>query len=73
MSITFPRQGFRKAGCKNLYSFDVQGSLNGLFQLTACTRHRYAISKVAAGALASYGSYFPFYRFFGLGNRLVPE
>ena len=65
---TFLRQGFRKPGCKNLYSFDVQGSLNGLFQLTASTRHRYAIGKVDAGATANYGSYFPFYRFFGLGN-----
>ena len=66
--ITFLRQGFRKPGYKNLYSFDVQGSLNGLFQLTASTRHRYAIGKIDVGATASYGSYFPFYRFFGLGN-----
>ncbi|GAA4021789.1 metallophosphoesterase [Hymenobacter glaciei] len=66
--ITFLRQGFRKPGYKNMYSFDVQGSLNGLFQLTASTRHRYAIGKIDAGASASYGSYFPFYRFFGLGN-----
>ncbi|GAB3847993.1 metallophosphoesterase [Hymenobacter terrigena] len=67
--ITFLRQGFRKPGYKNMYSFDVQGSVNGLFQLTASTRHRYAIGKVDVGASASYGSYFPFYRFFGLGNN----
>ena len=67
--ITFLRQGFRKPGYKNSYSFDVQGSLNGLFQLTASTRHRYAIGKVDAGGEASYGNYFPFYRFFGLGNN----
>jgi hypothetical protein len=66
--ITFLRQGFRKPGYKNMYSFDVQGSLNGLFQLTASTRHRYAIGKVDVGASASYGNYFPFYRFFGVGN-----
>ncbi|WP_216725967.1 BamA/TamA family outer membrane protein [Hymenobacter siberiensis] len=67
--ITFLRQGFRKPGYKNMYSFDLQGSINGLFQLTASTRHRYAIGKVDVGASASYGSYFPFYRFFGLGNN----
>ena len=67
--VTFLRQGFRKPGYKNLYSFDVQGSLNGLFQLTASTRHRYAIGKTDVGATASYGNYFPFYRFFGLGNN----
>ena len=67
--VTFLRQGFRKPGYKNRYSFDVQGSGNGLFQLTASTRHRYAIGKVDVGAEVSYGNYFPFYRFFGLGNN----
>ena len=67
--VTFLRQGFRKPGYKNMYTFDVQGSLNGLFQLTASTRHRYAIGKVDVGTTASYGNYFPFYRFFGLGNN----
>ena len=56
-------------GIRTCYSFDVQGSLNGLFQLTASTRHRYAIGKVDVGAAASYGNYFPFYNFFGLGNN----
>ena len=67
--VTFLRQGFRKPGYKNMYGFDVQGSINGLLQLTASTRHRYAIGKIDAGAEASYGNYFPFYRFFGLGNN----
>lgn len=66
--VTFLRQGFRKPGYKNQYSFDVQGSLNGLFQLTGSTRHRYAIGKIDVGAEVNYGNYFPFYRFFGLGN-----
>ena len=66
--VTFLRQGFRKPGYKNRYAFDVQGSANGLFQLTGSTRHRYAIGKTDAGAEARYGNYFPFYRFFGLGN-----
>ena len=43
--VTFLRQGFRKPGYKNMYKFDVQGSVNGLLQLTASTRHRYAIGK----------------------------
>ncbi|MDQ2771052.1 MAG: outer membrane protein assembly factor [Bacteroidota bacterium] len=67
--ITFLRQGFRKPGYKNMYSFDVQGSINGLFVLTASTRHRYAIGKFDVGGEVRYGSYFPFYRFFGLGNN----
>ena len=67
--ITFLRQGFRKPGYKNMYKFDVQGSANGLLQLTASTRHRYAIGKIDVGAEARVGSYFPFYRFFGLGNN----
>ena len=68
-SVTFLRQGFRKPGYKNKYKVDVQGSINGLFQLTASTRHRYAIGKIDVGTEVSYGSYFPFYRFFGLGNN----
>jgi len=67
--VTFLRQGFRKPGFKNSYSFNVEGSANGLVQLTASTRHRYAIGRTDVGAEASYGSYFPFYRFFGLGNN----
>ncbi|MDB5233166.1 MAG: hypothetical protein JWR44_159 [Hymenobacter sp.] len=66
--VTFLRQGFRKPGFKNSYSFNVEGSVNGLFQITGSTRHRYAIGKIDVGAQASYGNYFPFYRFFGLGN-----
>ena len=66
--VTFLRQGFRKPGYKNMYSFLLEGSTGGQRQFTASTRHRYAIGKVDAGASFSYGSYFPFYNFFGLGN-----
>ncbi len=66
--VTFLRQGFRKPGYKNMYNLAVEGSINGLFQLMGSTRHRYAIGKVDAGAEVKYGNYFPFYRFFGLGN-----
>jgi len=67
--VTFLRQGFRKPGFKNSYSFNIEGSANGMFQLSGSTRHRYAIGKVDAGAAVNYGNYFPFYRFFGLGNN----
>ena len=66
---TFLRQGFRKPGFKNLYSFNAEGSTGGQRQLTASTRHRYAIGKVDAGGEVSYGNYFPYYNFFGLGNN----
>ncbi|MBC6609204.1 hypothetical protein H8B13_20465 [Hymenobacter sp. BT188] len=66
--VSFLRQGFRKPGFKNLYAFDIQSSSNGLLLLTGSTRHRYAIGKVDAGAEASFGNYFPYYNFFGIGN-----
>ncbi|SET50144.1 BamA/TamA family outer membrane protein [Hymenobacter actinosclerus] len=67
--VSFLRQGFRKPGYKNRYDFLLEGSTGGQRQFTASTRHRYAIGKVDAGATFSYGSYFPFYNFFGLGNN----
>ncbi len=67
--VSFLRQGFRKPGYKNRYDFLLEGSTGGQRQFTASTRHRYAIGKVDAGASFSYGSYFPFYNFFGLGNN----
>ncbi|GAA4350034.1 metallophosphoesterase [Hymenobacter saemangeumensis] len=67
--VSFTRRGFRKPDYKNLYSFDVQASSNGMRLLTASTRHRHAIGRVDAGAEVSYGSYFPFYNFFGIGNN----
>jgi len=67
--VTFTRQGFRKPGYKNQYSFLLEGSTGGQRQVTVGTRHRYAIGKIDAGASVSYGSYFPFYNFFGLGNN----
>jgi hypothetical protein len=67
--ITFLRQGFRKPGFKNQYAFAAEVSTGGQRQITASTRHRYAIGKVDAGAQVSYGSYFPYYNFFGIGNN----
>ena len=69
--ITLQRQGFRKPGFKNLYAFNAEASTGGQRQLTLSTRHRYAIGKVDAGAEVSYGNFFPFYNFFGLGNSTV--
>ncbi|MBF9143991.1 ShlB/FhaC/HecB family protein [Hymenobacter properus] len=66
--ITFLTQGFRKPGFKNQYSVLGEVSTGGQRQLTLSTRHRYAIGKIDVGAAASYGNYFPFYNFFGLGN-----
>jgi hypothetical protein len=67
--VTFLRQGFRKPGFKNQYSFLGEVSIGGQRQFTASTRHRYAIGKIDAGGAVSYGNYFPFYNFFGLGNN----
>jgi hypothetical protein len=67
--VTFLTQGFRKPGFKNQYSILGEVSTGGQRQLTLSTRHRYAIGKIDVGAAASYGNYFPFYNFFGLGNN----
>lgn len=66
--VSFQRQGFRKPGFQSQYAFRAEASTGGQRQLTASTRHRHAIGQVDAGAEASYGNYFPFYNFFGLGN-----
>ncbi|GAB3578444.1 BamA/TamA family outer membrane protein [Hymenobacter daeguensis] len=67
--VTFLTQGFRKPGFKNQYSILGEVSTGGQRQLTLSTRHRYAIGKIDVGAAASYGNYFPFYNFFGIGNN----
>ncbi|RPD48511.1 hypothetical protein DNI29_07800 [Hymenobacter sediminis] len=66
--VDFVRQGFRKPGFKNLYSFDIRGSSGGNFQVSLATRHRHAFGKWDIGARTEYGNFFPFYNFFGLGN-----
>ncbi|WP_426059955.1 hypothetical protein [Hymenobacter sp. B1770] len=66
---TFQTQGFRKPGFKNQYSVLGEVSTGGQRQLTLSTRHRYAIGRVDAGGAVSYGNFFPFYNFFGLGNN----
>ena len=67
--VSFTTQGFRKPGFKNQYAILGEVSTGGQRQLTLSTRHRYAIGKIDVGAAASYGNYFPFYNFFGLGNN----
>jgi len=67
--VTFVRQGFRKPGFKNQYAVLGEVSTGGQRQFTVSTRHRYAIGRVDVGAAASYGNFFPFYNFFGLGNN----
>ena len=69
LGVSLVQQGFRKPDYKNRYDLGLQTSTGGQLQLTASTRHRYAIGKVDIGAAASYGSYFPFYNFFGIGNN----
>ena len=62
------KRGFRKPDYKNKFGLDIQAATEGLRQLTLNTRHRHAFGKVDVGAVASYGNFFPFYNFFGLGN-----
>ncbi|WP_375418456.1 hypothetical protein [uncultured Hymenobacter sp.] len=63
------KQGFRKPDYKNRFGIDLTAATEGLRQVTLNTRHRYAFNKVDIGAETSYGDYFPFYNFFGLGNN----
>jgi hypothetical protein len=69
LGVGFVRQGFRKPDYSHRYDFALQTSTGGQFQLSASTRHRYAIGKVDLGGAVNYGSYFPFYNFFGIGNN----
>ena len=65
---TFVGQGFRKPGFKHQYAVLGEVSTGGQRQFTVSSRHRYAIGRVDVGTAASYGNFFPFYNFFGLGN-----
>jgi hypothetical protein len=69
LGIGFTQQGFRKPDYSNRYDFALQTSTGGQFQLSASTRHRYAIGKLDLGGEVNYGSFFPFYNFFGIGNN----
>jgi hypothetical protein len=69
LGLGFVRQGFRKPDYSHRYDFALQTSTGGQFQLSASTRHRYAIGHVDVGGAVNYGSYFPFYNFFGIGNN----
>ncbi|HET9503807.1 MAG TPA: hypothetical protein VFO93_09710 [Hymenobacter sp.] len=69
LGLGFVRQGFRKPDYSHRYDFALQTSTGGQFQLSASTRHRHAIGKVDVGGEVNYGSYFPFYNFFGIGNN----
>ncbi|MBO0356779.1 hypothetical protein J0X19_02380 [Hymenobacter sp. BT186] len=68
VGINFNRQGFRKPGYRNLYTFNLRGSTGGNFQVGLASRYRYAFGRWDVGAAIDYGAYFPFYNFFGLGN-----
>lgn len=63
------KQAFRKPDYRVRYGFDAQYTTGGNRQLTGNVRWRYLIGKWDFGARASYGNYFPFYNFFGLGNN----
>ncbi len=69
LGIGFIQQGFRKPNYSSRYDFGLQTSTAGQFQLAASTRHRHAIGKLDLGGAVNYGSYFPFYNFFGIGNN----
>ncbi|WP_156109417.1 hypothetical protein [Hymenobacter sp. APR13] len=73
VGIDFLRQGFRKPGYKNLYSFDIQGTANGNFQASLASRHRHAIGLWDIGVRTEYGNFFQFYNFFGLGNNTTKD
>ncbi|GAB2969338.1 metallophosphoesterase [Hymenobacter coalescens] len=62
------KQGFRKPDYRVRYGLDAQYTTGGNRQLTGNVRWRYLIGKWDAGARATYGNFFPFYNFFGLGN-----
>ncbi|WP_400191244.1 hypothetical protein [Hymenobacter sp. B81] len=62
------KQGFRKPDYRVRYGIDAQYTTGGNRQLTGNVRWRYLLGKWDVGARATYGNFFPFYNFFGLGN-----
>ncbi|UYZ60533.1 metallophosphoesterase family protein [Hymenobacter latericus] len=63
------KQGFRKPDYRVRYGIDAQYTTGGNRQLTGNVRWRYLFGKVDFGVRGTYGNYFPFYNFFGLGNN----
>lgn len=63
------KQGFRKPDYRVRYGIDAQYTTGGNRQLTGNVRWRYLLGKWDFGVRGTYGNYFPFYNFFGLGNN----
>ncbi|OON70262.1 hypothetical protein [Hymenobacter sp. CRA2] len=67
------KQGFRKPDYRVRYGIDAQYTTAGNRQLTGNVRWRYLIGKWDFGMRGTYGNYFPFYNFFGLGNNTTKD
>ncbi|GAA4387995.1 hypothetical protein [Hymenobacter koreensis] len=63
------KQGFRKPDYRVRYGLDLRATTGGNRQVTGNVRWRHLIGKWDVCAVASYGNFFPFYNFFGLGNN----
>ncbi|KAA9339554.1 hypothetical protein F0P96_02760 [Hymenobacter busanensis] len=63
------KQGFRKPDYRVRYGIDLRATTGGNREITGNVRWRYLLGKWDFGARATYGNYFPFYNFFGLGNN----
>ncbi|MBK0402655.1 hypothetical protein I5M27_06640 [Adhaeribacter sp. BT258] len=69
LTLKLGRYAFREPEEKRIYTVDIRGTNKGAFQLTGGGIWHNVWQTWSVGGLASYGSYFPHYNFFGLGNN----
>jgi hypothetical protein len=71
LTLSFGRYLFREPEEKRVYNFNIRATNKGAFQLTGSTIWNNVLGSWSFGGSTSYGAYFPFYNFFGVGNNTV--
>jgi hypothetical protein len=71
LTVRFGRYQFREPEEKRIYTAGIRATNQGSFQLSGDALWNNVWNKWAIGGGMVYGSFFPFYNFFGLGNNTV--
>ncbi|KAA9345667.1 BamA/TamA family outer membrane protein [Adhaeribacter soli] len=69
LNVKFGRYVFREPDIKRLYSFNIRGTQRGAFLLSGTGIWNSVFGGWGFGGGITYGNFFPFYNFFGLGNN----
>ncbi|HSI90844.1 MAG TPA: hypothetical protein VK927_06970, partial [Adhaeribacter sp.] len=73
LNLSATRFVFREPEPKRTYSMGIAGTAQGAFILNGGALWNNVLGKWGLGTAVTYGSYFPFYNFFGLGNNTVKD